>query len=118
MNLRLFLIVSTSILLAWTIQAQSDSTSGADAKRGSSLYADVCARCHGTDGKGEEYTKFKTPVADLTSPAVQLRMDAQLFQAIHDGKSNTAMGAWKYALSDEEIRDVLSFVRTLGTAQK
>ena len=75
----------------------------------SSLYADVCARCHGSDGRESS----KTPVADLTSPAVQLRMDAQLFQAIHDGKSNTAMGAWKYALSDEEIRDVLSFVRTL-----
>ena len=50
---------------------------------------------------------------DLTSPAVQDRTDASLFKRIHDGKANTAMGAWSYALSDDEIGDVLAYVRTL-----
>ena len=34
-------------------------------------------------------------------------------QRIHDGKPNTAMGAWSYALSDDEIWVVLAYVRTL-----
>jgi mono/diheme cytochrome c family protein len=52
------------------------------------------------------------PPADLTSARVQNRLDASLFKRIHDGKPNTAMGAWKNVLSDDEIWDVLSYVRT------
>jgi mono/diheme cytochrome c family protein len=54
------------------------------------------------------------PPADLTSEAVQSRLDATLFRRIHDGKANTAMGAWKHSLSDDEIWDVLAYIRTLG----
>ena len=58
--------------------------------------------------------KFTPPAADLTSREVQERLDSGLYKSIHDGRANTAMGAWKYALSDEEIRQVVSYVRTLG----
>jgi mono/diheme cytochrome c family protein len=58
--------------------------------------------------------KLSPPPADLTSDAVQNKLDATLFKRIHDGKANTAMGAWSYALSDDEIWDVLAYVRTLG----
>lgn len=60
--------------------------------------------------------KFTPPAADLTSPAVQSKLDARLFKIVHDGKANTAMGAWREALTDDEIWDVLAYVRTL-TAQ-
>ena len=116
-NSQLILFFAMSLCLAWAMPAQSVSTVGADPKRGRSVYAEVCARCHGVDGKGDGYTKFTPPPADLTSPAVQNKLDVQLFRAIHEGKPNTAMGAWKYALSDEEIGDVLSFVRTLGVSE-
>ncbi len=51
--------------------------------------------------------------ADLTSNNVQNRLDASFFKRIHDGKPNTAMGAWKYSLSDDEIWDVLAYIRTM-----
>jgi mono/diheme cytochrome c family protein len=56
--------------------------------------------------------RFTPPVADLTSPAVQGKLDARLFKSVHDGKPNTAMGAWREALSDDEIWDALAYVRT------
>ena len=77
------------------------------------IYVHTCIRCHGIDGKGALDIQLVPKPMDLTSPAVQDRTDASVFKRIHDGKANTAMGAWSYALSDDEIGDVLAYVRTL-----
>jgi len=61
--------------------------------------------------------KASPPVADLTSPVVQGKLDARLFKSVHDGQPNTAMGAWREALSDGEIWDALAYVRTLAPQQ-
>lgn len=90
------------------------ATKGGDAVSGREIYVNTCILCHGIDGKGVRGMKFVPPPADLTSSAVQNRLDGSLFRRIHDGKPNTAMGAWKHALSDEEIWDVLAYVRTFG----
>jgi mono/diheme cytochrome c family protein len=84
-----------------------------DPVSGRVIYSTICIRCHGIDGKGGEM-KFTPPAADLTSPTVQNKLDARLFKSVHDGRANTAMGAWREALSDDEIWDVLTYVRTLA----
>jgi len=86
----------------------------ANVVQGKSLYTNLCIRCHGVDGRGEGTMKFNPPVADLSSPVAQQKLDASLMKTIHDGRKNTAMGAWKFVLSDEEIRDVTAYVRVLG----
>ena len=85
-----------------------------DVLSGRVIYSTICIRCHGVEGKGDGQMKFAPPVADLTSPAVQGKLDARLFKSVHDGKPNTAMGAWREALTDDEIWDVLAYVRTLA----
>jgi mono/diheme cytochrome c family protein len=85
-----------------------------DPVSGRIIYTTICIRCHGIDGKGDGQMKFTPPVADLTSPAVQSKLDAGLFKSVHDGRANTAMGAWREALTDDEIWDVLAYVRTLA----
>jgi mono/diheme cytochrome c family protein len=87
---------------------------GGDPVTGREIYVNTCIQCHGIDGKGARGIRLVPPPADLGSPAVQGRLDGTLFKRIHEGKPNTAMGAWKHALSDEEIWDVLAYVRTLG----
>jgi mono/diheme cytochrome c family protein len=87
---------------------------GGDPVSGREIYVNTCIRCHGIDGKGALGIKLAPPPADLTSAVVQNRLDGTLFRRIHEGKPNTAMGAWKHSLSDEEIWDVLAYVRTLG----
>ncbi len=87
---------------------------GGDSVSGREIYVNTCIRCHGIDGTGVQSVRLVPAPADLTSSAVQNRLDGTLFKRIHEGKPNTAMGAWKHALSDEEIWDVLAYVRTLG----
>lgn len=84
-----------------------------DPVSGREIYVNTCIRCHGIDGKGAMGIQLIPKPADLTSPGIQGRLDASLFKRIHDGKPNTAMGAWSAALSDDEIWDVLAYVRTL-----
>jgi mono/diheme cytochrome c family protein len=84
----------------------------ADIAAGKRLYSDLCKACHGLDGKGAGVMQLAPPAADLTSGEVQAKLDSGLYKSIHEGRANTAMGAWKHALTDQEIRDVVSYVRT------
>ncbi len=94
--------------------ASSFKAEGADLSKGKSIYMELCIACHGLDGRGVGSVKLNPPPRDLTSAGVQEKLDAGLFKSIHDGRKNTAMGTWKHALSDEQIRDVIMYVRTLG----
>jgi mono/diheme cytochrome c family protein len=85
-----------------------------DVLSGRVIYSTICIRCHGIDGKGEGQMKFTPPVADLTSTAIQAKLDGRLFKSVHDGKRNTAMGAWRESLTDDEIWDALAYIRTLA----
>jgi mono/diheme cytochrome c family protein len=85
-----------------------------DVFSGRVIYSTICIRCHGVDGKGGGQMKFTPPVADLTSPAVQGKLDARLFKSMHDRTPNTAMRAWRESLLDDEIWDALVYVRTLA----
>ena len=85
-----------------------------DLAKGNALYLKYCEVCHGSEGKGDGYLLFDPPVADLTSPAIQSKSDSELWQSVHDGVQNTAMGMGRFVLSDEEIVVVLKYVRSLG----
>ena len=89
------------------------SGKASDAVTGREIYSNTCIRCHGIDGKGRVGLHLVPKPADLTSPSIQGRLDASLFKQTHYCKPNTAMGAWSTALSDDEIWDVLAYVRTL-----
>jgi arsenite methyltransferase len=49
--------------------------------------------------------------ANLTAPSTKRKSDAELLRTIHEGRPN--MPVWKHLLSEQEIRDVLAYVRTL-----
>jgi len=110
---RMSLVGSVLCLLCMGV-ATDLKARNADVSKGKSIYREVCQSCHGLNGTGSETMRLHPPEADLTSAAVQEKLDAGLFKAIHDGRKNTAMGAWKYSLSDEEVLDVIAYVRTLG----
>ena len=84
-----------------------------DLQEGKRLYREYCRFCHGDQGKGNAYD-VTPPPADLTSPAVQKKSDYELSEIIHGGERGTAMGAWKWALSDKDKQNVLLYIRWLG----
>jgi cytochrome c6 len=89
-----------------------------DSSAGAAVYKEKCTTCHGPDGAGTTVGK-SLQVADLRSPEVQKKSDADLTQSVSDGKGN--MPAFKGNITDDEIHAVIAFVRTFagkGAAKK
>ena len=90
---------------------ESSHSSPQDNHLGGKIFAENCANCHGPEGKGGG--KMKAP--DFTSPAVQAALsDAVVRKTIEDGKTGTAMPAWRGKLSETEINAVAAYVKSLG----
>lgn len=95
----------------------------ADSGRGKSLYRQNCAPCHGATGKGDGLGAQSLPVrpADHTNSAVMSsRSDAYLRDVITKGGGamglSSFMPSWKGILKDDQIQDLVDYIRTL-TAQ-
>ena len=87
-----------------------------DPAKGKAMYEKLCSVCHGAQGKGDGPASqmMRPPAADLTSSKVKDKPDAELFQAIQHGRPPTAMPAFKGQLSDQQIHDVVAYIRSVG----
>ena len=76
-----------------------------------------CAFCHGQDGiTPSDVGKGMYPrVLSLGSPEVQQWSDAELFWIIKNGNRYTGMGGFGKSLSDEQIWDLVHYVRSLAS---
>ncbi len=85
-------------------------------EKGKETYKTYCLNCHGIHGKGDgPASKMLTPLpADFTSKKTKAKADEKLLAIIENGRPNTAMPPWKGTLSDQQRRDVLGYIRTLG----
>jgi mono/diheme cytochrome c family protein len=76
-----------------------------------------CAQCHGPDGKANTKMGKVLSAKDLTDPKVQAEFtDAKATQSIKEGvKQNgkTTMKAFGGKLTDDEIKALVAYVRTL-----
>jgi len=82
------------------------------------LYAQMCARCHGVDGRGDPEIKKTMAVRDFSEPEFQARATSdELARTIMAGKAQ--MPAFGGLLSTPKIQSLSGFVRRLGrTAPK
>jgi mono/diheme cytochrome c family protein len=94
-------------------QMWTDASLRPEEKKGRVIFQEMCAGCHGTAGRGDGYVQFNPPPANLRSSTIQKKTDQELRHTIREGHADTAMGAWKYGLSEEEIQAVLMYIRTL-----
>jgi mono/diheme cytochrome c family protein/Tol biopolymer transport system component len=84
---------------------------------GQKLYLANCAPCHGATGKGDgpagiglnprpgDFTQHMTPGKHT---------DGQIFLWIKNGYPNSAMPAWATRLTDEQIWQLVGYLRTYG----
>ena len=97
------------------------STADADLDHGKRLYKENCTPCHGELGKGDGAGARSLPVkpADHTNGAAMSgRSDAFLRDVISKGGGamglSSFMPAWQGLFKDNEILDLVSYVRSLS----
>lgn len=79
------------------------------------IYAQMCARCHGVDGRGDPELKKTLPVRNFADPEFQARAEAsteELQRTIMAGRGQ--MPAFGSILSAPKIQSLSGYVRRLG----
>lgn len=94
----------------WPISKQA--LQAAPTLPGEGTYRRYCVSCHGADGRAHGGVTGADFVGEAT--ALAAKSDAELASAVRDGKvgQRATMPAHKPVLSDEEIHDVVTYVRT------
>ena len=79
------------------------------------LYEKDCAKCHGSDGKGETKMGKKLGAKDYTDPKVQEALkDDAAFKATKEGlkdKDGTVLMKPAEGTSDEDIKALVAYMR-------
>jgi mono/diheme cytochrome c family protein len=105
--------------LAWLL---TDARPPASAPRGQRLYYAYCVECHGVDGRGSwRASLFLLRPGDLTRPRVAADSDQYLFDLIKHGGATigrSGMPAFGAQLSDEDIAQLVAYVRTLAASPR
>jgi cytochrome c6 len=78
---------------------------------GKDTFTARCVMCHAADGTGSPMGK-NLKVPNLRTAIVQKKRNAELTQVVSQGKAN--MPAFGTVLSEDEIKDVVAYVRTLA----
>jgi len=107
-----FMLISalTSVALAQVIRG--------DAKAGQGVYEQQCLRCHGAklDGNGPESQDLIVRPTNLRSQTTRSKTDWELLIAISNGVLFTPMHSFRGKLTDQQMLDVLSYIRSVSPA--
>lgn len=110
-----YLMVSTYIIFfaGAGVFAQSDK---GNPQHGKVLFEENCMECHGRTGDGTGPVGYFLAVrpADLLSVRSRVKTDSELHSIIKEGILFDEMHGWEEELSDQDIYDVLSYIRTLA----
>lgn len=85
--------------------------------RGAEIYKINCLACHGETAAGDGVAGAAlNPLPSPIGHTSQMLSDALVFYRISEGgvEFQTAMPAWKDVLTDQQIWDVIAYVRELG----
>jgi mono/diheme cytochrome c family protein len=90
--------------------------SEAAVKEGAGHFQHHCQICHGLDGQNTGVpfaTKMDPPVANLADKDIQDYTDGQLKYIIENGVGPSGMPGWKGILEDDEMWNMVHFIRHL-----
>ncbi len=85
-------------------------------KNGGAIYQKHCLRCHGQagDGLGPDARDLIVPPANFQSLRSRSKTDTELMLGISQGVLFSPMHGWRDRLSEQEMLDVLSYLRTFA----
>ncbi|MBC8338467.1 MAG: c-type cytochrome [Alphaproteobacteria bacterium] len=116
--------VIAGILIGGPVWAQSEGPI-----RGEAVYQKRCLMCHGEegDGLGPAAERLNPPPRDFTLGQFKIKTtafkdpitnDADLIRMIGDGMPGTAMPGWSDILSEQEISDVIHYIKTFAELEE
>jgi mono/diheme cytochrome c family protein len=103
-----------AVLLLSVLSSSGIAESGfGNPKRGKQIFEQVCVRCHGQklDGRGPDAPSLRSAPADLQSLSSRTKSDWELLIIISHGVMYTPMHGYRDVLTEQDIKDVLSFIR-------
>ena len=111
--------------LAAVLVATGAAAAPGDADQGEAIYAKRCLLCHGEegDGDGAGAERLNPPPRDFTEAQYKFKTtgfddivpnDADLYRMIGDGMPGTAMPGWSDMLSEQEIWDLIAYIKTFA----
>jgi mono/diheme cytochrome c family protein len=114
-NVPMFVVALCAVVLGTALAAHA-----ADAEQGKKLYGQFCASCHGQSGKGDgpAATALNPKPRDHTSKEYMSQMsDDDMLKVIKNGGASIGksplMPPWGASLKDDQIKDVIAYIRTL-----
>jgi len=109
-------LVRIAIIVAFC--AAASRTNAAESSE--RLYSEKCASCHAADGSGHTAAAAKMKVSDLRSKRVQQMSDEDLYAATAEGKGHESYphAFLHKGLVEQQIHDLIKYIRTFGNNQK
>jgi mono/diheme cytochrome c family protein len=105
-------ILTIGAVAVWLVVASATAAAAAESDPGTVNFEMHCATCHAPNGSGDTAVGKSMKIPDLRSPAVQSLPDAQLVDAIANGKG--PMPGFKSSLSKDEIDALVKHVHQLA----
>ncbi len=123
-RLNILMIVLGAALLATPAVAKPG-----DAEAGKATYLKRCVFCHGAegDGNGPAAERLNPPPRDFTQAQYKFKTtafddmvpnDDDLMRMVRDGMPGTAMPGWKSLLSEQQMWDVIAYIKTFASLEK
>jgi mono/diheme cytochrome c family protein len=111
------LLVAVSLALLSAVTTGCEPRDQTPVGRGARVFQRSCSGCHGADGRGVMRLGLTKPPRDLTNPEFHAQVtDEQLLRVIRVGKNQ--MPAFGGLMGDEDLKNVIAFIRTLPPGAK
>lgn len=100
------------LLLALALMFVFAGTASAADEATEKLWKTKCQSCHAADGSGNTPAGKKVEARDLRLPEIQKQTDTELFEITKKGKNK--MPAYDKKLTDQQMKDLVAYIRDLG----
>ncbi len=120
----LSLLALSTIMFAFAAMLPASAKPG-NAEKGEAIYAKRCILCHGEEGDGatDVAERLNPPPRDFTLGQYKIKTsdfgqdfarDEDVFRMIRDGMPGTAMPGWADVLSEQDMWDLIAYLKTFA----
>jgi cytochrome c oxidase cbb3-type subunit 3 len=107
------IVIAVCLIVLASSWAVGQTTRG-NSKEGQAVYKQYCLRCHGEklDGNGPEAQYLILRPSNFLSQSLLAKTDWELLLTISNGVLFTPMHGFRGRLTDQQMMDVLSYIRS------